>query len=114
MRRQPASCAHLMLPLQNAAPVSNADLPPCASVVMPVFNEAATVARMVENVLAQRPVQELIIVDDASADDTWKILQGLATGENRVKIFRHEKNQGKGAALRTGFQKATAPIILIQ
>jgi glycosyltransferase involved in cell wall biosynthesis len=103
-----------MLPSQNAAPASNADLPPCVSVVMPVFNESATVARMVENVLAQRPVQELIIVDDASADDTWKILQGLATVENRVKIFRHEKNQGKGAALRTGFQKAAAPVVLIQ
>jgi glycosyltransferase involved in cell wall biosynthesis len=103
-----------MLPSQNAAPASNADLPPCVSVVMPVFNESATVARMVENVLAQRPVQELIIVDDASSDDTWKILQGLASGENRVKIFRHEKNQGKGAALRTGFQKAAAPVVLIQ
>jgi len=103
-----------MLPSQNAVPASNADLPPCASVVMPVFNEALTVARMVENVLAQRPVQELIIVDDASADDTWKILQDLAGREARVKIFRHEKNQGKGAALRTGFQKAAAPIVLIQ
>jgi glycosyltransferase involved in cell wall biosynthesis len=103
-----------MLPSQNAAPTSNADLPPCASVVMPVFNEAATVARMVENVLAQRPVKELIIVDDASADDTWKILQSLAAKEARVKIFRHEKNQGKGAALRTGFQQAAAAIVLIQ
>jgi len=103
-----------MLPSQSAAPTSNADLPPCAAVVMPVFNEAVTVARMVENVLAQRPVQELIIVDDASADDTWKILQDLAARESRVKIFRHEINQGKGAALRTGFQKATASIVLIQ
>ncbi len=103
-----------MLPLQTAAPSSNADLPPCASVVMPVFNEAGTVARMVENVLAQRPVQELIIVDDASADQTWRILEQLAGREPRVKIFRHEKNQGKGAALRTGFRNTTAPIVLIQ
>jgi glycosyltransferase involved in cell wall biosynthesis len=103
-----------MLPSQSAAPTSNADLPPCAAVVMPVFNEAGTVARMVENVLAQRPVQELIVVDDASADNTWKILQTLAAKETRVKIFRHETNQGKGAALRTGFQMATAPIVLIQ
>jgi glycosyltransferase involved in cell wall biosynthesis len=69
---------------------------------------------MVENVLAQRPVQELIVVDDASADDTWKILQDLAAKETRVKIFRHKINQGKGAALRTGFQQATAPVVLIQ
>ena len=94
-----------MLPSQNAAPTSNADLPPCASVVMPVFNEAATVARMVENVLAQRPVKELIIVDDASADDTWKILQALAGQQDRVKIFRHEKNQGKGRGAADGLSK---------
>jgi glycosyltransferase involved in cell wall biosynthesis len=103
-----------MLPSQSVAPTSNGDLPPCATVVMPVFNEAVTVARMVENVLSQRPVQELIIVDDASADETWKILQGLAGKEERMKIFRHDTNQGKGAALRTGFQKATASIVLIQ
>ena len=103
-----------MLPSQNAAPTSNADLSPCATVVMPVFNEAATVARMVENVLAQRPVKELVIVDDCSSDDTWKILQGLAQKETRIKIFHHEINQGKGAALRTGFQQATGSIVLIQ
>src|SRR5665213_3121573 len=103
-----------MSPTPNLAPASNADLFPCVSVVMPVFNEAATVSRMAENVLAQRPVQELVIVDDASADDTWEILQTLAEKNERVRIFRHEKNQGKGAALRTGFEKVTAPIVLIQ
>ena len=103
-----------MLPSQSAAPTSNGDLPPCATVVMPVFNEAVTVARMVENVLSQHPVKELIIVDDASADDTWKILQEIAGKEKRVKILRHDINQGKGAALRTGFQKASSAIVLIQ
>ena len=50
---------------------SNADIEPCLSVVMPVYNEAATVAEVVQIVLMQRPVQQLIVVDDASTDGTW-------------------------------------------
>ena len=57
---------------------SNADIEPCLSVVMPVFNEAATVADVIKTVLAQRPVQQLVIVDDASSDGTWDKLQPLA------------------------------------
>ena len=51
---------------------SNDDLDPCLSVVMPVFNEAATVAAVIQTVLAQRPVLELVIVDDGSSDGTWE------------------------------------------
>jgi glycosyltransferase involved in cell wall biosynthesis len=93
---------------------SNADIEPCLSVVMPVFNEAATVGEVIKTVLAQRPVQQLIIVDDASNDGTWEKLQPLAQGEPRVKLVRHEINQGKGAALRTGFAHATSSIVIIQ
>ena len=93
---------------------SNADIEPCLSVVMPVFNEAATVADVIKTVLAQRPVQQLVIVDDASTDGTWEKLQPLAQNEPRIKLVRHEVNQGKGAALRTGFAHATAPIVIIQ
>ena len=93
---------------------SNAEIEPCLSVVMPVFNAAATVAEVIKVVLAQRPVQQLIIVDDASTDGTWENLQAATAGEGRVKLVRHEKNQGKGAALRTGFGHATAAIVLIQ
>jgi len=93
---------------------SNADIEPCLSVVMPVFNEAATVADVVKTVLAQRPVQQLVIVDDASSDGTWEKLQPLATGDSRIKLARHEVNQGKGAALRTGIAHATAPVVIIQ
>jgi glycosyltransferase involved in cell wall biosynthesis len=85
---------------------SNADIEPCLSVVMPVFNEAATVENVVKNVLAQRPVQQLVIVDDASTDGTWGKLQPLAQNEPRIKLVRHEVNQGKGAALRTGLALA--------
>ena len=93
---------------------SNADIEPCLSVVMPVFNEAATVADVIKTVLAQRPVQQLVIVDDASTDGTREKLQPLAQYEPRIKFVRHELNQGKGAALRTGFVHATAPIVIIQ
>ena len=93
---------------------SNADLEPCLSVVMPVYNEAATVAEIIRAVLAQRPVKQLVIVDDASKDNTWEKLQAAARTDPRVTLIRHEYNQGKGAALRTGFAGATAPIVIIQ
>ena len=93
---------------------SNADIDPCLSVVMPVFNEAATVSEVIKNVLAQRPVQQLVIVDDASTDGTWDKLQSLAQAEPRIKLARHAQNQGKGAALRTGFAQATAAIVIVQ
>ena len=87
---------------------SNADIEPCLSVVMPVYNEAATVAEVIKVVLLQRPVQQLVVVDDASTDGTWENLQAATNGEARVTLVRHEQNQGKGAALRTGFTRATA------
>jgi glycosyltransferase involved in cell wall biosynthesis len=93
---------------------SNADIAPCLSVVMPVFNEAATAVDVIKTVLAQRPVQQLVIVDDASTDGTWEKLQPLAAGEPRIKLVRHEVNQGKGAALRTGIAHATATVVIIQ
>jgi len=93
---------------------SNADIEPCLSVVMPVFNEATTVADVVRLVLAQRPVQQLIIVDDASSDGSWDKLQPLAQNDPRIRLVRHEVNQGKGAALRTGFSHANSPIVIVQ
>jgi len=86
----------------------------CLAVVVPVFNEAATVAEVVRTVLAQPLVQELIVVDDGSRDGTWELLQPLARADGRIRLFRHETNQGKGAALRTGFAQVTAPLVLVQ
>jgi glycosyltransferase involved in cell wall biosynthesis len=91
---------------------SNEELPPCATAVMAVYNEAATISKVVEIVLAQRPIQELVIVDDASTDGTWKILQAI--NDPRVRLLRHEKNRGKGAALRSGMSVSTAPVVLVQ
>jgi len=84
------------------------------SVVMPVYNEAATVANVIGVVLQQPSVQELIIVDDCSQDGSWEVLQKTAPTDLRIKIFRHNANRGKGAALRTGILKAEASIVLIQ
>jgi glycosyltransferase involved in cell wall biosynthesis len=81
---------------------------------MPVYNEAATVAEVVRVVLAQRPVQQLVIVDDCSQDGTWNQLQPLAQNEPRIQLIRHAVNQGKGAALRTGIAHATSDIVIIQ
>jgi glycosyltransferase involved in cell wall biosynthesis len=94
-------------------PRSNAEIPPCLSVVVPAYNEAASIVELMECVLAQRPVQQAVVVDDASRDDTWKSLQAYARNP-RVKLVRHETNRGKGAALRTGFQHATAPYVIVQ
>jgi len=86
----------------------------CLSVIMPVYNEAATVAEIIRRVLEQPVVQELIIVDDHSTDTTLEVLRMLASKEERIRLFSHEVNQGKGAALRTGFKEARANVVVIQ
>lgn len=86
------------------------------SVVVPVYNEEATVARLLE-ALANVPLDlEVIIVDDASTDHTWDILQELRQRSpfDRYCYVRHSHNQGKGMALRTGFSYITGDLVLIQ
>lgn len=102
-----------MSPLPPGENALSADAP-CLSVVIPVYNEAVTIAEVIKTVLAQAIVQEVIVVDDASKDGTWESLQPLAQADTRIRIFRHEVNQGKGAALRTGFSKTSAPVVIVQ
>lgn len=102
------------MPADTREVKSNSDLEPCLSVVMPVYNEVATIEEVIRFVLLQRPVQELVIVDDCSNDGTGEKLQALAKKEPRIRLVQHPFNQGKGAALRTGFACATAAIVVIQ
>ena len=83
------------------------------SVVMPVYNEERTIEQIVERVQAVALDKELIVVDDCSTDQTPQILDRLAEADN-IRVLKHEKNQGKGAALRTGFQAATGDVIIVQ
>lgn len=85
----------------------------CLSVVMPVYNEKNTVLKIIDKVLSIPVVGELVVVDDGSKDGTAAVLKD-AKLDPRVKVFFHEKNQGKGAALRTGFKKATLEVVTIQ
>jgi glycosyltransferase involved in cell wall biosynthesis len=86
----------------------------CLSVVMPVYNERATVAKVIAEVLSQPSVAELIVVNDASSDGTREVLEELNSIDDRIRVFHHDKNQGKGAALRTGVAHATADVVIIQ
>ncbi len=82
------------------------------SVVIPVYNEEETVLDVIERVRSTELVSEIVVVDDGSSDGTWNVLQGLNHPD--VRIFRHEKNSGKGSALKTGFAHVTGDIVIIQ
>ena len=84
------------------------------SVIVPAYNEAKTIASVLEKVLAQPSVMEVIVVDDCSSDGTWELLQALAASDPKIRATRHSHNEGKGAALRTGISLATAPYVIIQ
>ena len=75
---------------------------------MPVYNECQTVAAVVDTVLRQSTVAELIIVNDASSDGTREVLERMKADDPRIRVFHHNLNQGKGAALRSGIGHATA------
>ena len=87
------------------------------SVVVPCFNEQGTLRRCVERVLAIADASlnvEVIIVDDCSRDASLAIAQELAEGHTEIRVLRHGRNQGKGAALRTGFRGATGHFVAVQ
>lgn len=82
------------------------------SVVIPVYNEAATIKKVIARVQKVDINKEIILVDDFSCDGTRQILMNIE-GDG-VRVFFHEKNMGKGAALRTGFKHISGDLIIIQ
>jgi glycosyltransferase involved in cell wall biosynthesis len=84
------------------------------SVIIPVYNERKTLKDVVEAVLAVEMADEIIIVDDGSTDGTRDLYPEVAALDDAIQIHLHEKNMGKGAAVRTGFSKANGDIFLIQ
>ena len=83
------------------------------SVVVPVYNEEGTIREIISRVQATAWEKEIIIVDDASTDGTGELLSGIGEQDN-VTVLRHERNRGKGAALRTAFAHATGDVVIIQ
>lgn len=83
------------------------------SIIIPAYNEHKTIREIIKRVKAQKVFdleKEIIVVDDGSSDNTLEILKGISG----IKLFKHEKNKGKGMAIRTGLAHATGDIVLIQ
>lgn len=85
------------------------------SVIVPVFNEERTLDEVIRRVRATGAVHEIVAVDDGSSDRSPEILAALAeSGTPPVTVVRHEKNGGKGAAVRTGFARVTGDVVIVQ
>jgi glycosyltransferase involved in cell wall biosynthesis len=83
------------------------------SIVIPAYNEERTLEEIVRRVERVPVDKEIIVVDDCSLDGTARVAQQLAAA-GRIRYFRHERNQGKGAALRTGFREALGDMVIVQ
>lgn len=87
---------------------------PALSVLMPVYNERATVAEILRRVRAVPLPLEVVVVDDGSTDGTREILAALAVEDPSLRVIFHERNQGKGAAIRTAIGQARGEICIVQ
>lgn len=89
------------------------------SVVIPVYNERDSVLALLDKVRAVPVRKEVILVDDCSSDGSTELLRTLEKGsghdpQNKIKVLYHDRNMGKGAALRTGFKKARGDVVIVQ
>ena len=83
------------------------------TVLIPVYNEVKTIHEIIHRVLAVNLAYEIVVIDDGSTDGTRQALQELDC-QDKIRVILHPKNQGKGAAIKTGIQNATGDVILIQ
>jgi glycosyltransferase involved in cell wall biosynthesis len=83
------------------------------SVIMPVYNEESTIEEILRRVKAVEVATEILVIDDGSTDRTRDILEKMNDDE-QLRVILHDRNRGKGAAVRTGFQHATGEVFLIQ
>ncbi len=98
-------------PRWGLTPIAAEDL--LLSVVIPVFNERATVEEVIDRVMRVDVNKELVLVDDGSTDGTRDVLADLEERDG-VRVFLHDQNRGKGAALKTGFAEAKGNVVIIQ
>jgi glycosyltransferase involved in cell wall biosynthesis len=86
----------------------------CLSVVIPAYNEEATLASVIRRVVALPNIHEVIVVDDCSSDQTGAIAEQLASLYSKVRTVHHKVNRGKTEALKTGFALTTGEIVIVQ
>ncbi|HEX3437873.1 MAG TPA: glycosyltransferase family 2 protein [Pseudacidobacterium sp.] len=95
--------------------VSHSPLSPRLSVVVPAYNEEATLRRVIEKLLRVPHLFEVIIVDDCSTDGTTEVASSIAAAHDSVvRVIRHKENSGKTEALKTGFAATTGNIVIVQ
>jgi len=87
---------------------------PTLSVIIPLYNERPTVAEILRRVIAVPTSKEIIVVDDCSTDGSADIVAELAAREPSIRLVRQDRNQGKGAALRRGFDEARGDVVIVQ
>jgi glycosyltransferase involved in cell wall biosynthesis len=95
-------------------PTENRHHPDCLSVVMPVYNEEASLAEVVRKLLVIPYLLEIIIVDDCSTDRSAEVARALGQADPRVRVAQQKKNSGKTAALRAGFALTQGEIVIVQ
>jgi glycosyltransferase involved in cell wall biosynthesis len=83
------------------------------SVVIPVYNEVATLEEVIRRVQSVQLQHEIVLVDDASTDGSRELLDELSSKPG-IRVFKHERNKGKGAALKTGFREARGDVVIVQ
>ncbi|HEX3443875.1 MAG TPA: glycosyltransferase family 2 protein [Chthoniobacterales bacterium] len=85
------------------------------SIVIPAYNEARTIQAVLDRISeAVGDFHEIVVVDDASSDETAELVRKRVAGDSRIRLLQHERNSGKTAALRTGFAATTGDLVVIQ